>query len=491
MYDLYPYFTNDGTVGLFSRQDDDIYHSTYGALTESWQKFIQPCHLKEYIKSHKEVKILDICYGIGYNTKTALNVFIENAQEEENLLKNKNENNIEKNFINISEDSVEDTSDIAAIDTNNVIDEFEENYTGIFKTFGRNSSQDYGAIDSDNVLRPKNSDEVNYEEKNVRNTFTSQADSSQTEIRKKILIDAVDMDRVLIGLSPFVRTKPKLFLWLSRKFSKRGGKSKFFQIYKIQNSKLIKLKKEQKLKEEVSILLLMKLIEGKFQFNEKILQTLLTQKKYAPFLSKFMLNFSRFYQNWGYNYNKKLKKSTFLHNIYYKYLSRSYKNVQKLLFNNKIDLNFHHMDARSFVQDTDNKYNFIFLDAFTPAKCPALWTADFMRYLYALLEDDGMILTYSNSAAIRNAFVQNGFVLGKVYDEALNKFVGTIAVKNSSLIEYPLDDYDIGLINSRAGICFRDPNLDFDNQTIISNRMVDVESSSLISSSKFLKGYKN
>ena len=35
MYVLYPYFTNDGSVGLFSPEANDIYHSTYGALTEA------------------------------------------------------------------------------------------------------------------------------------------------------------------------------------------------------------------------------------------------------------------------------------------------------------------------------------------------------------------------------------------------------------------------------------------------------------------------
>ena len=49
MYELCPYFTNDGSVGLFSKEDDDIYHSTYGALSESWEKFIIPGRLKEYL----------------------------------------------------------------------------------------------------------------------------------------------------------------------------------------------------------------------------------------------------------------------------------------------------------------------------------------------------------------------------------------------------------------------------------------------------------
>ena len=44
MYKFYPYFTNDGSVGLYSEEDDDIYHSTYGALTEAYEKFILPAN---------------------------------------------------------------------------------------------------------------------------------------------------------------------------------------------------------------------------------------------------------------------------------------------------------------------------------------------------------------------------------------------------------------------------------------------------------------
>ena len=81
MYELYPYFTNDGSVGLYSPKDDDIYHSTYGALTEAYEKFILPANFDEYFKNNNEIKILDICFGIGYNTKSFLNYFFEKFQK--------------------------------------------------------------------------------------------------------------------------------------------------------------------------------------------------------------------------------------------------------------------------------------------------------------------------------------------------------------------------------------------------------------------------
>lgn len=463
MYELHPYFTNDGTVGLFSRQDDDIYHSTYGALTESWQKFIIPSHLKEFIEANTSVKILDICYGIGYNTKTALNVFLENV-----LNKNEKQNS-EKNIKNNNQYK----TNIAPIYTDNITQEKNNKNAENLSKNAYDSNINTEAIYSDNILQ---------------DNF------------KEILIDAVDNDKTLIELSPFLIRKQKCNLfqrnnYLDNNLYADNVNDKFFQIKKMQNTKSVRLKNKYKLKKEVQIIILENLLnksQNKFDiFNDKILQCILNHKKYLPFLDKFMLNLASFYKNGGYNKNSKLNNSTFLHNIYYKYISKSYKNVRKVLLNNKIDINLHHNDARKFVTEANQCYDFIFLDAFTPAKCPALWTVEFFNKLYSLLNENGMILTYSNSAAIRNAFLQNGFMIGKIYDAELKKFTGTIAVKKNNLIEHPLDEFDLGLINSKAGICYNDKTLDLDNDTIIMNRANAVKESNLVSSSKYIKEFSN
>ena len=92
MYEFHPYFTNDGSVGLFNTDFDDIYHSATGALTEAYEKFIYPVDFDSLLKK-KSIKVLDICYGIGYNTKSFLNFLFENY-----FLKNFSE----KNSIKIS-----------------------------------------------------------------------------------------------------------------------------------------------------------------------------------------------------------------------------------------------------------------------------------------------------------------------------------------------------------------------------------------------------
>jgi len=61
----------DGTNTLFSKEFDEPYHSTKdGALHESLEKHVKPSLT---LKSDKEkLTILDICFGLGYNTFATL-----------------------------------------------------------------------------------------------------------------------------------------------------------------------------------------------------------------------------------------------------------------------------------------------------------------------------------------------------------------------------------------------------------------------------------
>ncbi len=63
--------TNDGTNTLYSVQFDECYHSTNdGALSETLQKHIIPAFT--LVKPKEKITILDICYGLGYNTLATL-----------------------------------------------------------------------------------------------------------------------------------------------------------------------------------------------------------------------------------------------------------------------------------------------------------------------------------------------------------------------------------------------------------------------------------
>ena len=66
-----PKITGDGSFTFFSREFDESFHSNYGARQESFLKFVQPTLLDR--KAHSsQLQLLDICYGLGYNTAAAL-----------------------------------------------------------------------------------------------------------------------------------------------------------------------------------------------------------------------------------------------------------------------------------------------------------------------------------------------------------------------------------------------------------------------------------
>ena len=231
--------------------------------------------------------------------------------------------------------------------------------------------------------------------------------------------------------------------------------------------------------------------------------SILYDKKYRQYFDLKMIRLFEFYQNNKSIYTPLRRLKAFLHNIYYKYLSKGYKKASKYLELLDFGFNLEINDARQAIMNDTNKYNFVFLDAFTPTKCPCLWSIDFFKLLYERLEDGGLILTYSNSAQVRNCFLNAGFIVKKIFSKNQNKFTGTVAIKpytdvsqnnretnyNTELI-HDLSDYDLGLMKSRAGIFYRDKDLSLDNEAIINNHKIEVENSNLISSSKFIKTYK-
>jgi len=69
--------TDDGSYTLTSdkrdNQESETLHSRYGAITESYEKFVKPSGLLEVSKYKDTIRVLDICSGIGYNVAALLN----------------------------------------------------------------------------------------------------------------------------------------------------------------------------------------------------------------------------------------------------------------------------------------------------------------------------------------------------------------------------------------------------------------------------------
>ena len=70
---FYPIKTEDNTISLYNFDVCDVYHSKVGAYTEALHKYVIPSGLIEFAKENNTVRILDICYGLGYNSRTAVN----------------------------------------------------------------------------------------------------------------------------------------------------------------------------------------------------------------------------------------------------------------------------------------------------------------------------------------------------------------------------------------------------------------------------------
>lgn len=66
-----PYITDDGSYTFFSEEFGQTFHSKYGAKQESIFKYAIPTLLAQKA-SRGHLRILDICYGLGYNSAAAL-----------------------------------------------------------------------------------------------------------------------------------------------------------------------------------------------------------------------------------------------------------------------------------------------------------------------------------------------------------------------------------------------------------------------------------
>lgn len=62
-------YTDDGSISAYNNVYDDYYHDKKGALSESIYKYIIPAFS---IINKPHIRILDICFGLGYNSLLSL-----------------------------------------------------------------------------------------------------------------------------------------------------------------------------------------------------------------------------------------------------------------------------------------------------------------------------------------------------------------------------------------------------------------------------------
>lgn len=450
MRDYEPYYTEDGSIGLYSFAEKDVYHSKFGALTEAWEKFILPSGLDKNFNS--EIKVLDVCYGIGYNTKALMSFFI-------------NKNKIyKKNFL-------------------------QKIFTKLINIVSKYTNKN-------NVKKHK--------------VLSSHIESLDGYNNQTLKIDCLEINKEIVELSPLFRTiktpeevytdfVPQILDCFDTYYKLKGFFTDFMSKFLPKNKKEINelldikfrnmhIEKEYKVNPFVNYIILNTLAE-KFgvDYPNENLHKILTDKENKKFFDKSLIKYAQFNQKWGYNKSSTNFLSTFLHNIYYDHLSKRNKKMDFKAIESLITLNFWINDARKTILELNDQYDYIFLDAFTYTKAPQLWSMEFVAELYNKLAPDGVLMTYSNSVQVRNTLLENNFYVGKIYNEKSKKFIGTIASKNKNKIKYPLNNYELGLCLTKAGIPYHDPNLSFDSKDILELREYEYRHSTLMSSSKYIK----
>ncbi|MGB2924236.1 MAG: MnmC family methyltransferase [Limnothrix sp.] len=149
-------------------------------------------------------------------------------------------------------------------------------------------------------------------------------------------------------------------------------------------------------------------------------------------------------------------------------------------------------DARQTIQQAiaqNFKADAIFLDPFSPPKCPQLWTIEFINLVAQCLAEQGYLATYSCAAAVRQAMAKANLKFGATPSVG-RKSPGTLARFIPDDLQ-PLSLKEIEHLQTRAAIPYRDENLKGDRQTILDRRIAEQTETTLESTSQWKKRWQN
>jgi len=135
-------------------------------------------------------------------------------------------------------------------------------------------------------------------------------------------------------------------------------------------------------------------------------------------------------------------------------------------------------------------FDLILLDAFSPSKCPMLWSEEFLIQLSKRLVPGGKLLTYCTAAAIRGSLKRAGLQVAslKPLNTEKRKWSnGTIAIATTKisnkitqeLIWAPLNEREEEHLLTKAAVPYRDPTSNGSSQEIIQRREKEQKDSNL------------
>jgi len=142
-----------------------------------------------------------------------------------------------------------------------------------------------------------------------------------------------------------------------------------------------------------------------------------------------------------------------------------------------------------------DKFDLIYLDGFSPQKCPQVWTIEFLSKVTQKLNPQGYLITYSSSAAVRKTIRNLGLDIFNIKRNINSRKFwsqGTVAIAkfdknklNSNFNFEKLSVMEEEHLLTKASIPYRDKDLNSSKDDIISKRLNEQSSSNLLSSKKW------
>ena len=134
------------------------------------------------------------------------------------------------------------------------------------------------------------------------------------------------------------------------------------------------------------------------------------------------------------------------------------------------------------------RFDLILQDAFSPQRCPELWTEEFLTDISARLAPGGRLLTYTRSAAVRASLQRAGLQLHSLLPapgERIGWSSGTMAVKPGGPCAAegpgwrPLSPMEREHLFTRAAVPFRDPDGIASSSEILKRRVLEQQACGL------------
>ncbi|AGF50867.1 sll0983 [Synechocystis sp. PCC 6803] len=138
----------------------------------------------------------------------------------------------------------------------------------------------------------------------------------------------------------------------------------------------------------------------------------------------------------------------------------------------------------------DIKVDAIFLDPFSPPKCPQLWTVEFLCHLGDRLAPTGRLATYCSAAAVRHGLQLAGLSIATMGDgqppHPRRRPLGTLASHQPSPPSI-FAPWEMEHLQTKAAIPYRDPSGTDPAEVILARRRAEQSKSTLEPTSRWKK----